>query len=423
MTERPSVQQPQRAESQSSPRPVGLGRRRFLSGAAAAVAGSSAALRAAVHAAGQPAPKYRAAVIGHTGRGNYGHGLDTVWRDLPETQLVAVADADPAGLGAAVKRLGDVKGFADYRKMLDEVRPDLVAVAPRWLDQHREMVVAAAESGARGIYLEKPMCRTLAEADEMVAACRKNHVKLAIAFQTRYSQKLPVVDKLIEDGVLGRLLELRARGKEDRRGGGEDLWVLGTHMFNLVHHFGGRPRWCFGVVEQGGHPVGPADVREGAEGIGLLAGDSVHAVYRLESGVTATFDSIRDAGGTPTRFGLQIFGSKGIVQMFNTGHIPEVFLLADSSWSPGRSGAEWIPVTSAGVGKPEPLPNAGLHGGNVLAVGDLVRAIEEDREPVAGIEDARLATEMIVAVFESHRLRRPVEMPLANRQNPLGMLS
>ncbi len=101
---------------------------------------------------GRPArTEYRAAVIGHTGQGNCGHGLDTVWRDLPETQLVAVADADPAGLGAAVKRLGDVKGFADYRKMLDEVRPDLVAVAPRWLDQHREMVVAAAESGARNL--------------------------------------------------------------------------------------------------------------------------------------------------------------------------------------------------------------------------------------------------------------------------------
>ena len=41
--------------------------------------------------------------------------------------------------------------------------PDLVAVAPRWLDQHRDMVIAAAERGVRGIYLEKPMCRTLEE--------------------------------------------------------------------------------------------------------------------------------------------------------------------------------------------------------------------------------------------------------------------
>jgi len=332
-------------------------RRQFVAGSAALLATSSA-----LRGAEPPATKYRVAVIGHTGKGNYGHGLDRVWQDLPETQIVAVADADPRGLAGSVARLGEVKGFADYRKMLAETKPDLVAVAPRWLDQHRDMVVAAAEAGARGIYLEKPMCRNLTEADEMVAACEKSGTKLAIAFQTRYSQKLPVVEKLIADGALGDLLEIRARGKEDRRGGGEDLWVLGTHMFNLMHHFAGPPQWCSASVYQDGHPVRAADVQEGPEGIGPVAGDSVHAMYRLENGLTAYFDSTRNGGGNPTRFGLQIFGSKGIIQMFNTGHIPDTYFLSDSSWSPGRSKAEWIPVTSAGVGKPEPLPNEGLHG-------------------------------------------------------------
>lgn len=392
-------------------------RRHFLAGTSALLAASS--LRSAEPSSGT----YRVAVIGYTGHGNYGHGLDRVWQELPETRVVAVSDADPRGLASAVNRLGDVKGFADYRAMLNEIKPDLVAVAPRWLDQHRDMVVAAAEVGTRGIYLEKPMCRSLAEADEMVAACEKNGTKLAIAFQTRYSQKLPVVENLIADGTLGDLLEIRARGKEDRRGGGEDLWVLGTHMFNLMHHFAGQPQWCSASVYQDGHPVTKADVHDGAEGIGPLAGDSVHAMYRLESGVTGYFDSTRNGGGSPTRFGLQIFGTKGIVQMFNTGHIPDVYFLPDSSWSPGRSGVEWIPVTSAGIGKPEPLPNAGLHGGNILAVRDLINSIEEDRQPLTSIYAARTATEMIVAVFESHRLAKRVDFPLANRQNPLTMLS
>jgi predicted dehydrogenase len=361
-------------------------------------------------------------VIGHTGRGNYGHGLDRVWEELPETRVVAVADADPQGLAGSVARLGDVRGFADYREMLAAIKPDLVAVAPRWLDQHRDMVVAVAEAGVRGIYLEKPMCRDLTEADEMVAACEKNGTKLAIAFQTRYSQKLPVVERLIADGALGDVLELRARGKEDSRGGAEDLWVLGTHMFNLIHHFAGPPQWCFGSVYQDGHPVTAADVHEGPEGIGPLAGDSVHAMYRLESGLTAYFDSTRNGGGSPTRFGLQIFGSKGIVQMFNTGHIPDIYYLPDSSWSPGRSGAEWVPVTSAGVGQPEPLPNTGLHGGNILAVRDLIASLEEDRQPLTSIYAARTATEMIVAPFESHRLGKRVEFPLSSRKNPLTIL-
>ncbi len=392
-------------------------RRQFLASGAALLATTSA-----LGAGEQPASKYRVAVIGHTGRGNYGHGLDRVWQELPETELVAVADADPKGLASAVSRMGGVKGFADYRKMLVEIKPDLVAVAPRWLDQHCDMVVASAEAGARGIYMEKPMCRNLAEADEMVAACEKHGTKLGIAFQTRYSQKLPVVEKLLADGRLGDVLEIRARGKEDRRGGGEDLWVLGTHMFNLTNHFAGQPQWCSASVYQDGHPVTAADVHEGPEGIGPLAGDSVHAMYRMENGVTAYFDSTRNGGGSPTRFGLQIFGSKGILQMFNTGHIPDVYFLPDSSWSPGRSGAEWIPVTSAGVGEPEPLPNAGLHGGNILAVRDLIASIEKDRQPLTSIYAARTATEMIVAVFESHRQGKRVEFPLVNRENPLTML-
>ena len=67
------------------------------------------------------------------------------------------------------------------------------------------------------------MCRTLVEADDMVAACEEKNVKLAIAFQTRYSPMLPIIRGMIEDGMIGELLELRGRGKEDRRGGGQDL--------------------------------------------------------------------------------------------------------------------------------------------------------------------------------------------------------
>ena len=43
----------------------------------------------------------------------------------------------------------------------------------------RQQVQGAAQAGVRGIYLEKPMCRTMAEADEMIAACEEHGVKLA----------------------------------------------------------------------------------------------------------------------------------------------------------------------------------------------------------------------------------------------------
>lgn len=364
--------------------------------------------------------KLRAAVIGRTGRGNYGHGLDNVWLHVPDVELVAVADDDKMGLAAAAKRLGVSATYSDYRRMLDEAKPDLVSIGPRWIDQHRDMVVEAAQRGVH-IYMEKPMCRTLAEADEMVDACERTHVKLAMAHQTRYSPKLPVIRQLIDEGRIGRVLEYRGRGKEDHRGGGEDLWVLGSHVMDLIRYFAGHPQWCAASVFEDGRPIRRGDVAEGNEGIGPLAGDTVRAMYGLEDGSTAYFSSYRRAGAEPTRFGLAIHGSQGIITL-QTGYLPDVKLLEDPSWAPGRTGSDWKDVSSAGVGVAEPLKDGGLHAGNVAAVKDLIAAIREDRQPQSSVYEARGATEMIVAVFEATRTGRAVPLPLEYRDNPLTKL-
>jgi len=119
--------------------------------------------------------KHRIGIIGHTGRGDYGHGIDTVWLKFPEHQIVGVADANADGLARKVAALKAPQGYADYRKLLDDAKPTIVSICPRHLDQHAEMVVAAAERGIH-IFLEKPLCRTLAEADQMAAACAKHDV-------------------------------------------------------------------------------------------------------------------------------------------------------------------------------------------------------------------------------------------------------
>jgi len=362
----------------------------------------------------------RAAVIGRTKRGDYGHGLDVVWLDVPGVELVAVADDDKTGLAAAAKKLKVEQAFSDYREMLDKVKPDVVSIATRWTDQHRDMVVAAADRGIH-VYLEKPLCRTLAEADEMVAACERTHTKLAIAHTTRYSPRIPIVKELLASNKIGRVLELRGRGKEDARGGGEDLWVLGSHVMDLIRLLGGDPTWAFGRVSVGGKPVTKADVADGNEGLGPLAGDGVSAMYGMPNGATAYFATQRSTGGTRPRFGLQIFGSQGILEI-TTGYLPSVKFLADPSWSPGQSGAKWENVSSAGIGKPEPLANEKDSAGNRLAVLELLAAIRENRQPNGSIYDGRAAIEMIAAVFESHRLGKPVEFPLENRKNPLAML-
>ena len=136
-----------------------MNRRSFLQ---AGLAGSAVTASASTR-------KYRAAVIGHTGHGNYGHGLDIVWRAFDSVDVVAVADPDDAGRAKALEQTGAKRGYRDYREMLRKEKPDLVSIAPRWPDQRVAMVTAAAQAGAH-IYLEKPLARNLVEADKIVQA-------------------------------------------------------------------------------------------------------------------------------------------------------------------------------------------------------------------------------------------------------------
>lgn len=363
---------------------------------------------------------YRIAVIGRTGKGNYGHGLDLVWKAIDNVEIVAVADEDAKGRAAAAERLKAKNAYADYRQMLAKERPHIVSVADRWLDQHRDMVLACAEASA-SIFLEKPFCRTLEEADAMVATCERHHVKLAIAHQTRYSPRLARVRELIAQGRLGDLIEMRGRGKEDGRGGGQDLMVLGTHIMDLMRLIAGDPRWCFAQVTQDGRPVTKQHVREGGEGMGPIAGDRIVAQYGFDKGVLGTFGTSRARFGVAARFGLHLYGSKGIITL-TTGSLPAVYFLDDPSWSPGRSKAAWQEVTSAGLGKPEPLKDGSAVQGNIWIVKDLIEAIEKDRQPLGSMYDGRAALEMILATYESHRRKGPVPLPLETRRHPLTLL-
>lgn len=367
------------------------------------------------------AKTYRVGIIGSTGRGNYGHGVDVAFTKLPNVQIVAVADPDAEGRASAQKRTGAATAFADYRQMLESTELDLVAICPRWINEHHEMLMAAAEAHCH-VYMEKPFCPTLSECDDVVRALEMRHLKLGIAHISQYSPVLTTVLQLIQNGEIGEILEIRGRGKEDRRGGGEDLWVLGSHVFGLMRSIaGGHPESCTASVFSKGHPVTKADVSEGAEGIGLLAGDRLDARYGFRGGVTGFFASRRGAAGSPTRFGLQIYGSKGIIEM-QSGYLSPAWILRDSSWSPGRTGAKWETISSAGIGKPEPRQDGSYQGGHIAAIKDLMESVEQERQTKCSAEDCRGIVEMIAAVFESHRQGGPVSLPLETRVNPLSLL-
>ena len=353
--------------------------------------------------------KYRAGVIGHTGRGNYGHNLDTVYLGMEEIDLVAVADADADGLTAAGERLGvpPDRRYQDYRRMLAQEQLDIVSVATRWLDQHHDMVIAAAEAGVRGIFCEKPFARTLAEADAMIDACDRAGAKIAVSHQSRVNRFAHTLKEMIADGAIGEVKEAHSAGKQDHRGGGQDLMVLGTHSLDLLCFLFGRPRWVQACILQDGHDAGPADARQGDEEIGPIVGDHLQATYAFDDGVIATFSSRRrTVRPGPRPGGLAIYGTEGIL-LHRDGfllHCPHPV------WSPAFAEPAWKVAL-----KPN---NPGFDTLNAFLVRDLIAAFEEGRQPISSGRDARWALEMILGVYAAHRHGR-TPLPLADREHPL----
>ena len=357
--------------------------------------------------------RYRVAVIGDTGRGNYGHGMDTVWQTFPQLDLVAVADRDEAGRAEATKRLAVPRSYADYREMLRREKPDLVGIAPRWMDQRLEMVTAAAEAGAH-IYMEKPFALTLADADRMVATVQKHQVKLQIAHQMRTSPFTLRAQAFIAAGEIGEIEEVRTRGKEDRRAGGEDMMVLGSHLCDMLRFFLGNPQFTVAHVTTRGREMDATDTKQPTEPIGLIAGAQISAMFSFANGVPGYFASRAVADTDPLRFGTWIYGSKGVLFLPN-GIYPDggLHLLRSPSWLPDAEHRwESIPGPPDLASKPQIA--------NALMVADLLRAIEHQEKPCCNEEDGRWTIEMVHSVYRAQRSGARVSLPQSDRTHPLA---
>ena len=252
----------------------------------------------------------------------------------------------------------------------------------------------------------------------MVEAAEKGGIQVAVAHQARLAPVILHLRRLVDEGLIGELLEMRTRGKEDKRSGGEDLMVLGTHCLYLMRLFGGEPLWCTARVTTGERDVTAADRREATEPLGPVAGDTIHTTYAFARGVEGHFASQKCSFGQAGRFQIVLHGSKGIA-LVHIDPDPKVFFLPDPTWSPGRSGAEWRPLPGAPANA-DPSGLEGVDAANKRIVEDLLRTVEEGGRPACGIHEARATLEMIHAVYWAHLGGCRAAFPLKERRHPLG---
>ena len=372
---------------------------------------------------------YSAAIIGATGKGGYGHRLDTAFKGIDGVELVAVADHDPEGLAVAGERLGVSRRYRNYQQMLEAEKPDFVSIAPSWVTERVPMIEAAAAAGCH-IYCEKPVAGSLTEVDAIFAACQSARVKMAVAHQWRAMRPIQKIIKDVKAGKFGKLLRVRTRPKDDSRGGGEELLLHGTHLFDLMMAFAGEPRWTSGHVTLDGRDATTDDTRQGTAPVGPIIGDSISAVFGFDNGVRGFFDSTADLAipgesNFDNLYGLSLECERAALELREPGDVyiypaPRVLPdLEDLAWE-----RVWLPDWH---GLPEHAPyllrKNWLSIGNKTLAKDLIDATETDREPLSSIQAVRFVNEMVQGVYSSHLLAgRRIAIPLTDRVHPLGEL-
>jgi predicted dehydrogenase len=359
---------------------------------------------------GAAAPPLRAAVIGHTGRGDYGHGLEKIFAGRLGIELVGLADPVAVNRTRVANQIGAPRAYSDWRELLAQERPQLISLAMRHADQHAEIALGCLRSGAH-LYVEKPFTRTPAEADSVLAEAKRRGLKIAVAHTMRM---MPVVLKFrqaLAAGLIGELRELRAYGKQDARAGGEDLMVLGTHLFDFMRCFAGDPLWCSARVQQRKRDIVKSDRREVKDQVGWVAGDQVNAQFAFANGVLGTFSSDARLRETTGRWGLELLGSKGVARL-NCDLAPEVLVRRPTEVATVGRRDDWQPLDAALV---QAAPEH-----NLAPVTDWLAAIAENREPECNARNGAGAVEMVMAVYASALNRTRVEFPLKLRTHPLA---
>src|SRR5690242_21224140 len=187
--------------------------------------------------------------IGIVGSGFIARAHAEAFARLPRATVRAVASRSAGSAAEFAGRWGIPAWFTDFRELADRPDVDVVCIgAPN--DLHRDICVAAASAG-KHVICEKPLARTLADADAMIAACRDAGVLLMYAEELCFAPKYVRAKELADEGALGDVHLVR-QGEQhfgphsgwfwdpDRAGGGV-LMDMGCHGIEFARWVYGKP--------------------------------------------------------------------------------------------------------------------------------------------------------------------------------------
>jgi predicted dehydrogenase len=325
--------------------------------------------------------------------------------DHPATELAGVADVNRVSAAEAATAFR-TKAFADYRQMIDELRPEAVIVSsPAML--HEEMCLLALDRGCH-VLVEKPLSNSVESCRRILARAEEKRLALAVGFNHRFYPAIQYLKSVLREGTIGTIDHVRIYGGHDglqnfradwmyksELSGGGCMMDIGIHMTDLARFVAGEIDTVYGVSS------GTIWNVPGSE-------DNAMAILHTESGVPIVYQ----ATWTEWRgfhWHVDVYGALGMVR---AAYAPMFNLLVTHD-RPGEKRRKRYKAY------PEIILREKLKGWETTTKGtfdgelaDFLRMIrgEKSVDLADGWSGVR-ANEIAQAVYRSTRERAPVSLP------------
>ena len=320
--------------------------------------------------------------VGVVGCGGMGRSHTNAWTEHPAAEVVAVADINETQAHNLAEQFSIGEVYSDYNEMFAKMNLDIASI-PTWQGVRAEITVAAANAGIKGIIGEKPMEASMGGANDMIEACEKNGAKLVIGHQGRFNATNTEIRRLVADGAIGEPTMVYTRAKPMA-----GLLNTGTHAIDGWRYMLSDPETLW-VIGQTGRESDRWERRSRCE-------DLCMGLVCFEGGARGVYEGDLPE---PTVRMPRIYGAEGQI---TTGENGVILLqnLSASGWQ------EIQPPASETTQYDEMLD--WMEG-----------RIAEHRSTG---RQARYTLEIMMAIYESLRIKNVVTMPLETRESPLELM-
>jgi len=322
-------------------------------------------------------------------------------------ELTAFCDTNETKAADAAKKFGapGAKIYTDYRLLLADGSLDAVHVlTPN--NAHAPISVAAFEAG-KHVLCEKPMAATSADALRMVLAAEKSGKKFTIGYQNRWRSEVQTLKSACRSGQLGEIYFAKAHAirrkavptwgvfQDKAQQGGGPLIDIGTHALDLTLWMmdNWKPKRVTGSVyakltdQTDGNLWGPWDPKK------FEVEDSAFGFIQMENGATVYLEASWILNMiNPREAATTLCGTQGGAEILAGG---------DLVFNRAAHGALLEERISKGSG-------AAYFGGVELKEADVeargwLETLIHDAEPLVLPRQALVTTQILEAIYESHR--------------------